>query len=371
MNNLMSFVLNGRTITIFSFSEEINEFFLNLYSSYFGSKPFKWNNYINLIQNFLTTTPDRDGIHNKYFNNFSPIWKHLLNNGQFSEAELIWQFALEPILIFEKNNPKREIHKGTAYYFWGMTSLLAGDLDKGFLLMHQAVEENVKTSKCDLPDTPAMAFASLNFQKLDQAFRQWVTHQANYLEKLIKIYSTKYSRNFTIDDFQKKFLNTSPNLDITFLFVYTLARLERVANVPTNTLKSRFSSQLIINLLFDLSVVIETTTKVKNTTGKSFIHHANFLTASINQTLSEKQLGDINNEFKINFDSTLALIVNNLFTLPDGTLLSDTQTDIVIAYGIRNKGAHDVAFSEVISDNFLKISESIFNVLFFVIEFLF
>lgn len=371
MDNLISFILNGRTFTINSFSEEINEFFLDLYSSYFGSKPFEWNKYINLIHTFLTTTPDRDGIHNKYFTNFSPIWKHLLNNGQFLEAELIWQFALEPIIFFEKKYPGREIHKGSVYYFWGITSLLGGDLDKGFLLMHQAVEEDVKTSKHDIPDTPAMAFASLNFQKIDQAFRPWVINRANYLEKLIKIYSTNYSRNFTIDDFQKKFLNSSPNLDITFLFVYTLARLERIANVPSNTLKSRFSSQLILNLLFDLSVVIETTIKVKNPTGRSFINHANFLTGSINQPLSEKQLGDINNDFKKNFDSTLALLVNNLFTLPDVPLLSVAQTDIVIAYGIRNKGAHDITSSEEVREKFYEINQSILNALFFVVDYLY
>lgn len=371
MDDLKSFILNGRTYTLYSFSEEINEFFQNLFLSYFGNKTFEWNKYKNEINTFLLTTPNRNSIHNHYFNNFTPIWNHLLNIGNFYEAQLIWQFALEPILIFEKMYPDREIHKGTAYYFWGMTSLLAGDLDKGFLLMHQAVEEDVKTSNQHIPDTPAMAFANLNSQKLDQAFRQWVVHQANILDQLIRNYSEKYSRNFTLDNFRNKLLNDLQNLDITFLFVYTLAKLEKINNVPVSVLKSRFSSQLLLNLLFDFSFVIETAIRAKNPSGRSFINHANFLTNSINQVLSEVELGDINQNFKVNFETTLSSILDQSYKLSNSLVLTEFQTNIAVTYGIRNKGAHDITSSEVVREKFHEIIRAILNTLFCIIDYLY
>ena len=371
MEKFRKFIINGRTFIINSFSNEIDEFFIQMYSSYFGTGLFEWKNYQEEISTFLSTTPDRDFIHNLYFNNFSEIWRLLLHSGNVNEAELIWQYALEPIIDFETKNKNREIHKGTAYYIWGMTSLLRGDLDKGFLLMHQAVEEDVKTSKSDIPDTPAMAFANLNSQKQDQAFRQWVVHQANFLDQLIKNYSNNYSRNFSLENFRIKLLNDFHNLDITFLLVYTLTKLERINNVPVNALSSRFSSQLLLNLLFDFSVVIEAIIKAKNPSGSSFIKHAHFLTNSINQVMSETELGIINQNFKINFDVTLASIVNHSFKLSNGFLLTDFQTCIAVTYGIRNKGAHDITSSEIVRNKINEIIQCVINTLFCTVDYLY
>jgi hypothetical protein len=52
-------------------------------------------------------------------------------------------------------------------------------------------------------------------------------------------------------------------------------------------------------------------------------------------------------------------------------LLSVAQTDIVIAYGIRNKGAHDITSSEEVREKFYEINQSILNALLFVVDYLY
>jgi hypothetical protein len=277
--------------------------------------------------------------------------------------------ALSPVLEFEMNNPGREAHKGTAYYFWGITSILKGDIDKGYTLMHQAVEEDIATTSNQFPNTPAYALASLNFAKLDQAFRTWVTQQAQFINKRLSNYSIQYSRDFTLEILRTRFLNSPPSTDIVFLFAYTIARLMRLSSTPAHTLQSRFSGQLLINLFFDITLSIEAAAKAKNPAGKSFIDHAKFITRKTNNPLTIDKLKKLNGEFIGDFDTTLKAAVDGTFVFPDGTSLNRTQSDIAVAYGIRNKGAHDVSSSPTVWKEFKKIEQILLNVLFMTVDF--
>jgi hypothetical protein len=62
-----------------------------------------------------------------------------------------------------------------------MTVLLRGDLDHGYLLIHQAVLEDIETSGQPRPNTPGYALVSLDYNRVEQAFRQWVMAQAEFL----------------------------------------------------------------------------------------------------------------------------------------------------------------------------------------------
>ena len=198
---MFQFVVNGRTSTLTSLHPDLDQRFIELHAAYVGTTPFDWSGLERDATLFLATTPDRSGPHNQYFDNFTPIWNGLLAAGRYDDAEALWRAALAPVLKFEADNPPRQVHKGTAYYFWGMTAILRGDLDKGYALSHQAVEEDVLTTKSPFPDTPAYALATLNFAKHDQAFRAWVVAQAQYLNTHQNAYSAAYSRPFTLRTF--------------------------------------------------------------------------------------------------------------------------------------------------------------------------
>ncbi len=368
---MLQFVLNGRTISLNSLHPDLDKRFMELHAAHLGSTPFNWSDLERDAMVFLAGSPDRHLSHNQYFNNFTPVWNSLLTAGRFDDAEALWQAALNPVLKFERDNPPRKVHKGTAYYFWGMTSILRGDLDKGYALTHQAVEEDVLTTKSPFPDTPAYALATLNFAKHDQAFRSWVLAQAQFLNTRQNTYSTSYARAFTLEDFRARFLNAPPSTDIAFLFAYTVARLMRLSSVPEYTMQSRFIGQLLINLFFDVTLAVEAAAAAKNPVTGSFIKHAEFLATRVGHPISNADLRGINREYKADFNGTLISALDRNVQLPSGGRANMAQSDILVAYGIRNRGAHDVSSEPVLWQRHDQIEQALFNVLFMTIDFVY
>jgi hypothetical protein len=92
-------------------------------------------------QFFDSNLVTRDTCDN-FFENFRPVWKPLLDAQDYAAAERVWELALQPAITWEQSNPGRLVHKGTALYLWGVTALRRGDLDRGCLLIHQALEED-------------------------------------------------------------------------------------------------------------------------------------------------------------------------------------------------------------------------------------
>lgn len=365
----MRYVLAGRTYEINNLDASLNTLFTELHAAYLGPRPVPWEQFEEAAAQFLAKTPARSDQHDAFFGNFTIVWNHLLSSGRFDEAETLWEMALAPALQAEKQSPGHEIHKGTAYYFWAMTAILRGDIDKGYALMHQAVEEDVATMKTQFPDTPAYALATLNWVKQDQAFRHWVLAQAKFLEEKQKQYSALYSRSFTLEDFRQRFLASPPSTEKVFLFAYTIARLMRLGNAPKHTVQSRFAGQLFMNLFFDVLLTTEAVLKAKNAAGKSFIDHAEYLSQQAGNPISKARLRALQSSFKDDFDSTLTSLLDGTFVFLDRTCLSRMQADIAIAYGLRNKAAHDVTPTPTIGHRFPEIMQILLNVLFMTVDF--
>lgn len=367
----MKFIIGGHTIELARLGSSIDDLFISLHSAHFGNQALDLARFEDSAVEFFDRNIDDYSMHDAYFNNFTVIWNSYLSSRNYGQAERIWDLALSTAFAWENKNPGKRIHKGTPYYFWGMTALLAGDLDKGYALMHQAVEEDVETTGKEVSDTPAYALASLNYAKADQAFRQWVFKQMKYIDHRQNLYSAKYARSFILDDFKVKFLGSPPSIDIGFLFAFTVARLMRLSDVPTHALKSRFAGQLKANIIFDLALVIDGTLKEKNPSQWKFAHHAEFLLNSVNSPLTNQQLGEINGSFKSDFDKTMNEILDGSYRLNYGTLLDDYQTDVSVAYGMRNKWAHDVSSTTAIHSRFTEIEQSLFNVLYMAVDHLY
>lgn len=171
-----------------------------------GSYRFSWEEFETAALDFFNRTTSKWTAHDSYFNNFTVIWRSLLDAGRYEHSEHIWQSALQPALKWEEANQPQHIHKGTPYYFWSMTALLLGDLDHGYLLAHQSVQEDIRTTSHQRPDLPGYALVSLNYAKVDQAFRQWVVEQAEFLNGLLDNYKTTHTRLLTLDDVRRRFL---------------------------------------------------------------------------------------------------------------------------------------------------------------------
>jgi len=369
----MKFIIAGQTIEINSLAPALDEKFIALHGAYFGQGTINWDKFEEVARGFFDQHPDpKQSSHDDFFNNFTVVWRRFIATLNYEEAERIWHMALSPALSWEGANAGKRIHKGTPYYFWGLTALQRGDLDKGYALMHLAVNEDIETSGQEYPDTPAYAFASLNYEKARQAFGgEWLFNQMKFLDSRQNEYSSRYNRPFKLDDFKTKFLHSPPSVDIGFLFAYAVARLMRLAEVPARALTTRFAGQLEANLLFDLALVIDGAIKKKNPDRWKFIHHAEFLLTSVGQPLNEGQLGEINEAFNADFDQAVTRILDGGFKLSDNTALSGAQVDVALAYGMRNRGAHDVTAAPTVWNRFAEIEQALFDVLDLTVDFLY
>ena len=367
----MRYTVCGRSYEIRALDPQLDELFPRLHAAYLGAIAFPWNEMHEAARTYLSrvgSAPDPDQ-HNAYFENFTIVWRYLLAAGSFDEAEGLWEMALKPALEVERAGKGQRIHKGTPYYFWGITAILRGDIDKGYALVHQAVEEDVATGNTDFPHNPAYALVTLNFEKLDQAFRPWVVKQAQYLKTRQEVYSAEYARQFTLEDFRTRFLNSPPNRDVAFLFVYTVARLMRLSTVPQYCMQSSFMGQLLINLFFDITLCIESAASAKNPSSGTFITHAEFIASRARHPMSNKDLGDINKRFNQDFNGTLNLALDRRLPLLSGRNADKAQSDISVAYGIRNRAAHDVSSAPIVWQKRDEIEQALLNVMFMTVDF--
>jgi len=368
----MKFVIGGKVIELRDIGEPLDTQFISFYSAYFGHSSLDLSIFEKAVIEYFGSHSNYGQHHDNYFNNFTLIWNNYLSSGNFDEAEHIWRMALDPILKWENINPGKRIHKGTPYYFWGMTAILHGDLDKGYVLMHKAVEEDVLSFGRDAAITkPGFAFVSLNYAKADQAFKSWLLEQARFLNSMQNQYSSLYSRSFILEDFRGKFLSSPLNIEAVALFSYTIARLMRLNTLPVQVLRLKFTGQLELNLLFDVVLVIDDAIRAKNPGDKYFIDHAEFLLNKAGTPLSNEDLREINQGFNDDINSTLKTILDGSFVLKKGFMLKGLQTDVAIAYGLRNHGAHNVSSIPTIPERFLEIQQGLMNVLFAAVDYLY
>ena len=366
----MKFLLSGQFYNLGDLTEEMNKAFLLLHASYFGNHYYDLADFKTSAITFFNNHQDNYAIHDIFFNNFSILWKKLLNQSRFGEAEELWDFSINIAIEWENTNADHFIHKGTPYYFWGMTTILKGDLDNGFSLMHQALEEDVRTTGQEFPDTPGRAFATLNYKKVEQAFYGWVHKKAAFLSKQLEKYKNN-GGNLDLDQFQSKLLASPPSRDVVFLFAHTIARLHKIFSSPPHTQKTDFVGQLFMNLFFDIALVADAVIKTKNNAQWRFIDHATFLSGQAALTLNNNKLGAINGRFNNNFEQTINEILDNNFNFDDGSTMNFKEQGISLCYGVRNYGAHNVSSVSTFFKRSEEIMSYLLNTLFLSIEVLY
>lgn len=364
----MTFVIAGKTYNITNLSPTLDSAFVQMHSAYLSAQAFNWDEFNKIALSYLADPELTSGDHNNFFNNFTIIWNNFLNTGKYDEAEHLWSLALIPAFQCESDNTDLFIHKGTPYYFWGATAIIRGDLDKGYSLIHQALQEDIRTSGLEFPNTPSFAFAMADYSVGEQWFRGWVIKQAVFIDSRLSSYRNENGKDLTLDLFRKKFLNSPPSVDDVYLFAYTVARLIRLYNIPVYVLKGDFVSQIQLNLLFDVALVIESAIKKINSSKKYFIDHILYLSRKNKLSLTKNKLRELNHSYNEDFDSTLTNLIFGNHTFSDGTNLTGLSIDLAVTYGVRNRGAHDLSSLPVIWKNFSILDKKLFNVLFLTVD---
>ena len=249
---------------------------------------------------------------------------------------------------------------------------MAGDVDLGFLMMHSALEEDIRTHGRVDPATPSYRLAVLDGDHPDQAFRPFVEGLSGRLDNRLEAYRHRYGRNLTMAAFKGQFLEQQDLRETAFLLSFTLARLEKVLinQVPV---AGTFGSQFFANLFFDLCLVVDAAIKNRSAgvnAPEKFINLAAHLSSVGNLGVTTQDLGFINGQFKTDFDATLTGALD--FTLTSrGRPMSQSASRLAVVYGLRNRGAHGPASSPIVSARPAEIAICLFDTLFLAVEVLY
>jgi len=368
--SIFRFKIGEKIFQIEDLGESVNSQFLRLHESHFSGRGFDLTKFRKEALDFFDHSDGNYHAHDGFFNNFTIIWRSFLNQRRFKNAEYLWDFALNIAYDWENKNQNKRIHKGTPYYFWGVTCILNGDLEKGFLLMHQALEEDKKTHPTNTPKTPAYSFVTLDYKNQDQFFRPKVIEIAKFLEEnFLDSYCSSREGALTLSGFKTKFLEESTLQEVVFYFIFELFRLKKLLEEINQRLTQNvFSSLLQANTIFTLCLIIDNVIKQKNPNQWKFSEHLKFLSSRFSLNLNDQKIRELNGAFKNNFSNTLQKLLSSQYQFQDVTTPQPIEEDLAITYGFRNFGAHKVEDQPVVYQNFDEISRRILNALFFSVE---
>ena len=358
----------GMQFTIEDLKDEMDQQFVNLYNRFYLNQNFNQEEFINKSLVFFNESKNNFEAHDSFFNNFTILTEHFLKEGKLFEVEKIWRFALDIAYKWEQENSGNRIHKGSPYHFLGVTYLLFKDYMTGFLLIHQALEEDKKTKNRDHPDTPGYYFVTLNYDKSVYG-QELLKNIADYLNLKILEYKKIRNGSLTIDEFKKKFLEQEKNIDIIFSFVYLLFNLNKLeTGIRREFIKNDFASLFEVGLILDLCLIIDSVIKAKNSK-TYFKEHFDFLCSKGLLSIdSNKAANEVNKQFNIAPEQALISLLEENFFFSDNTKPTMTDGDFLITYCLRNYSAHNIESPKIIYERFFEIVQRILNALFFTVE---
>ncbi len=307
--------------------------------------------------------------HNRFFEAFTPIWLTLINRRHYFKAMKLWQFALGLAFDWQAQNRPNKIHKGTPYYFAGVTGILNNELENGFLSFHQAMKEDQRLSDRRTPQAPALWFVTLDSSRQNQFFRAKVEQIATYLSERLDEYSTSRSGSLGLDDFRRRFLRLRRLKEEVFYFVYLMFKLRKLEiETPKILKKNILGSLLHARLLFDFCLISDKVIEYKNPVGGSqrlsFGNEISFLTRRGLLSFNRSIFNALSGDFNLDFGSTMYNILLGRHHLH----LSGIEKDFAVAYGVRNFGAHKMHNQPVLYNRMPELTQSILNTIFFTVE---
>jgi hypothetical protein len=354
--------------------KEMNKQFQSLYEYYFQGLTFDLDVFKKSTFSFF----DQNSVvylHDNYFNNFTIIWEVLIQNGAFLYAEQVWQIALEAVKEWELTRKERigRIHKGAAYYFWGVTCILKEDLEKGFFLMHQALMEDEYNRTNESKNTPAYAFVKLDFTQHNQYFRNKVLEISSFLNERLKYFQLSRNGTLTLQQLKTKFMDNTDVIEYAFLFVYELFHIKKIFSETKQGLTQNvYGSMIIMQVIFTFALLIDNiiTQKydISDRHKQEFIYKLAYLSQKSGLSLDLNKLRKINDMVNSDFKSVLLDLLDSKSMVFKKGRLTQIEEDLAILYALRNSGAHKIDDRPFIYENFEKISQRVFNAFFLSIE---
>jgi len=371
-NNKFTFQIGNEILELNTLNQKMDKQFESVYRSYYGNKPFDINLFKKSASSFFDESLDKK-VHDRFFENFTILWQRLMKNDSLFFAEQIWQLAAQIAKDWEvRNQSANKIHKGAAYYFWAVSCILKEDLEKGFLLMHQALEEDKRNRSNELTSTPAYAFVKLDYKQQHQYFIRKVHEIAEFLEDRLKMYRLSRDGNLSLDQLKSVFMDNMELVDQAFLFVYELAYVKKLLSETNQGLtQNAYGSILMMNVILTFILIIDNVIKQKYTNKdpyrQDFINLLDHLSTRSSLIMDMNKLKAINKKANKDLEAIILDLLKSKSVFKN-TKLKQIENDIGIVYTLRNSAAHRIRDRPFMHENFKQIVDSLFNIIFLTIE---
>jgi hypothetical protein len=257
----------------------------------------------------------------------------------------------------------------------GGAAVLSGDLSKGFLLIHQALSEDIE-SFGPTARTPAFFFVTLDYMQIAQYFYPILLSISNFLNSKLRAYRSSRGGTLLPNDFKSKFLQNIVDFeDEIFHFVYVLFQTKHLEiDIDQDWRASAFGSLLEASILFDICLVIESLLRNKDVTKYRkgqvpyFSNRIYFLSRACGLSLRSQRLKKIGKDAQADFRNTVENLLNSTYPMGSGPPLLPIEEDLAISYILRNFRAHTLQGQRIIYENFESLIQRVSNMLFFVLE---
>lgn len=363
--------VNGNRFAYVPIDEGIDSAFKAFYAAGLDANGFVFEKALPILIRALPAFFDKfassNGVHDQFFNNLTPLWIGMLRNGSYELAQHYWSSFVLAAIEWEQKT-KSNIHKGSPFYFWSVSAILQGQLDRGFLLMHKALDEDRRTSGQPNPNWPAFKFVTLDSESQQQFFKSYVDVLSTKLESLLDAYRQRQQDSFSQAEFRHGLLAKANELEHSFLFTYSLAKLNSLNEFPELT-ESSFAGRLETDILFNLVLAVDSVLKHRYPAGVGkFVGFKELLNKALAQVIGLDVQGEELEHAKDQASSDLDVVLNELldgsFKYQDGKTRSPMGNDLSICFLLRNHSAHNINSSVAIPKRFSEFVQSAMNVLF-------
>lgn len=352
------------TKTKFFFTKEIEELFEVVFDSVMEVKQ-----------------RDRDDIMAAYlatqlFNYLAEYWQDkLLTNGLYLTGVSFWQEVVSITREWESKNKPYLIHKGTPFFFLAYNCLLNGDRENGFTYLYNAIEDD---KKLNIPGYPkdAAAYLTATMSAKPQNYMYPLVRDLRLLisQYFIK-FNSEFSTEFTMTDFENKFLENTNLSDVVYFFVYNLLFAYDLShNTNYDLLQNDFSRLKILDLFFNFGLIVDEVLKYSSSkdgfTGSGMRDYVAWWTKS-RMGLPIQQFDDLIGRNGLNLNATSPdEIIPHLLTniqIPTGGIKKEVYV-MLVAYRLRNHAGHNLDQQMIVTTRYDEILNCMIYSLFLALQ---
>lgn len=298
-------------------------------------------------------------------------------------------------LVNEWEGKRKRIHKGTPYYFLTFVYREMGDIDSAFASAFKAIAEDKKTfdpifGKGNYRNAPAHKYVTIVDDNANYLY-ETIIELRGFLNNYIQEFQNTVNPNFSINDIDTKFLQGHKALEnVAYIFVYTLELLkkhfEQMPTLPASDFYKLKNIQIIFNLCLIVDKILEQ--KYRRRFKRRVTNRDMYISDGVILLFDDKGWLKLTRDEKTNprgfignTDQPLTddprtyvtdLIIRpqpiNFRTLPNLTPLNTQMRCMLLAYKLRNQGAHALEKQAIFVTEYKQIIKHLMFSIFIAIE---